>query len=198
MQLVLRSMVEEDLELRNDVPTAEPRAYFSARLLSATLLRGWRLGTTNLGLGITFAYQRVYEYSARGLWLSAGWQGEPLPWLRWNLTLNNLGVGDALHRERDPVALRTGAGVAVRTPLRGSYISLDLWFDDRQGLVPCLAWQGSGQVMQFLAGVRWETGSPLLTAGFQLAYHRWAVSCAYGYQDRALGQPYMLSLSRRL
>ncbi|MBA7625022.1 hypothetical protein ES703_32443 [subsurface metagenome] len=198
MQLVLRSIVEEDLELRNDVPTAEPLAYFSARLLSATLLRGWRLGTTNLGLGITFAYQRMYEYSARGLWLSAGWQGEPLPWLRWSLTLNNLGLGEALYRERDPVALRAGAGVAVKTPLRGSYLSLDLWLDEQQGLVPCLAWQSSGKVVRFIAGARWRTGIPLLAAGFQLTYHRWVVSYAYGYQDRALGQPYMLSLSRRL
>ncbi len=198
MQLVLRSTVEEDLELRNDAPTAEPLAYFSARLLSATLLRGWRLGTTNLGLGITFAYQRMYEYSARGLWLSAGWQGEPLPWLRWSLTLNNLGLGEALYHERDPVALRAGAGLAVKTPLRGSYLSLDLWFDEQQGLDPCQAWKGSGQVMRLIAGIRWEAGAPLLAAGFQLTYHRWVVSYASGYQDRALGQPYMLSLSRWL
>ena len=198
MQLVLRSTVEEDLELRNDVPTAEPLAYFSARLLSATLLRGWRLGTTNLGLGITFAYQRMYEYSARGLWLSAGWQGEPLPWLRWSLTINNLGLGEALYHERDPVALRAGAGLAVKTPLRGSYLSLDLWLDEQQGLVPCLAWQGSGQVIRLSAGIRWEAGAPLLAAGFQLSYHRWVISYAYGYQDRALGKPYMLSLSRQL
>ena len=198
MQLILRSTVEEDLEIRGDVPTTEPLAYFSARLLSATLLRGWRLGTTNLGLGITFAYQRMYEYSARGLWLSAGWQGEPLPWLRWSLTLNNLGLGKALYHERDPVALRAGAGVAVKTPLRGSYLSLDLWFDEQQGLVPCLAWQSSGEVMRLNAGIRWEAGALLLAAGFQLTYHRWVVSYAYGYQDRALGQPYMLSLSRWL
>ncbi|UCH62380.1 MAG: hypothetical protein JSU77_11330 [Fidelibacterota bacterium] len=198
MQLVLRSTVEEDLEVRNDVPTAEPLAYFSARLLSATLLRGWRLGTTNLGFGITFAHQRMYEYSARGLWLSAGWQGEPLPWLRWSFTLNNLGLGEALFRKRDPVAMRTGVGMAVKTPLRGSYLSLDLWLDRQQGLVPCLAWQGSGQIVRFIAGARWKTGIPLMTAGFQLTYHRWIISYAYGYQDRALGQPYMLSLSRWL
>lgn len=197
-QLILRSMAEDDLELRDETPTAEPLAYFSARLLSATFLRGWRLGATNLGLGITFAYQRTYEYSARGLWLSAGWQGEPLPWLRWSLTVNNLGVGEALNRERDPVALRAGAGVAVKTPLGGSYLSLDLWLDDRHGLIPCLAWQGSGEVLRFLAGIRWETGAPLLAAGFQLTYHRWAVSYAFGYQDRTLGQPHMLSLCRRL
>ena len=198
VQLVLRSMAEDGIELRGDVPTAEPLAYFSARLLSATFLRGWRLGATDLGLGITFAYQRTYEYSARGLWLSAGWQGEPLPWLRWSLTLSNLGLGEALYRERDLVATRAGAGVAVKTPLGGSYLSLDLWFDDQQGLVPCLAWQGSGQVVRFIAGVRWGTVDVLVAAGFQLAYHRWAVSYAYGYQDRALGQPHMLSLSRRL
>ena len=198
VQLILRSMAEEEIELRGSVPTAEPLALFSARLLSATLLRGWRLGATNLGLGITFAYQRVFTYAARGLWLSAGWQGEPLPWLRWSITVNNLGVGEALYRERDPVALRAGAGVAVRTPLRGSYLSLDLWLDEYQGLVPSLGFRGSGQVVEIIAGVRWDRGAPLLAAGIRVAYHRWSVAYAYSYQSRALGQPHMLSVSRRL
>lgn len=198
VQLLLRSLTEDKIELRGEVPTAEPLAFFSARLLSATLVRGWRLGATNLGLGVTFAYQRIFEYSAAGLWLSAGWQGEPLPWLRWSLTVSNLGIGEALYRERDPVATRAGAGVAVKTPLGGSYLSLDLWWDKQQGLVPILAWRGSGQVVRLMAGVRWEMDTPLLTAGFRLAYHRWTVSYAYGYQNRALGQPNMFSLSRRL
>ncbi|MEE9162733.1 MAG: hypothetical protein V3U35_07145, partial [Candidatus Neomarinimicrobiota bacterium] len=44
VQLVLRSLVEDNLELRGEVPTADPLAFFSARLLSATLMRGWQLG----------------------------------------------------------------------------------------------------------------------------------------------------------
>jgi len=198
IQLIFRSMAEDEIELRGDVPTAEPLAFFSARLLSASLVRGWRLGASHLGLGLTFAYQRIFEYAARGLWLSAGWQGEPLPWLRWSLTVNNLGMGEALYRKRDPVAFRAGAGLAIKTPLLGSYLSLDLWLDEQQGMVPCLGWHGSGRIVRLIAGLRWGTDAPLLTAGFQLSYHRWAVSYAYGYQDHALGQPHMVSLSRRL
>lgn len=197
-QLVLRSLSEDDLELRGEVPTAEPLAYFSTRLLSATFLRGWRLGTNNLGLGLTLAYQRTFEYSARGIWLSAGFQGEPLPWLRYSFAVNNLGIGEALNQERDAVAMRVGAGIALRTPLAGSYLSLDLWLDDQQDLIPYVAWQSSGEVLQFLAGVRWEGDVYLVAAGIQLTHQRWAVSYAYGYEDRSLGQPQMLSLSRQL
>ncbi|MFB0515628.1 MAG: hypothetical protein ACETWG_03380 [Candidatus Neomarinimicrobiota bacterium] len=198
VQLILRSMTEDEIELRGEVPTAEPLAYFSARLLSVTLIQGWRLGTTKLGWGLTFAYQRIFEYSARGLWLSAGWQGEALLWLRWGLTVTNLGVGEALDQERDPVALRAGAGVAVKTPLKKSYLSFDLWFDEQQGILPSAGWHCSGRFLRLMAGIRWENTAPLLAVGFQLVYRRWAVSSAYGYQNRALGQPYMVSLSRWL
>ena len=197
-QLIFRSLSEDDLELRSDIPTAEPLAYFSTRLLSATFLRGWRLGTNNIGLGLTLAYQRTFEYSARGIWLSIGCQGEPLPWLRYSFAVNNLGAAEALNQERDGVAMRLGAGIAVRTPLAGSYLSLDLWFDEQQDLIPYLTWQSSGEVLRFMAGVRWEGDIYLAAAGIQLIHQRWVVSYAYGYEDRSLGQPQMLSLSRQL
>ncbi len=197
-QLILRSLSEDDLELRGEVPTAEPLAYFSTHLLSATFLRGWRLGTNDLGLGLTLAYQRTFEYSARGVWLSIGCQGELLPWLRYSFTVNNLGIGETLNRKRDEVATRMGAGLAIRTPLAGSYLSLDLWLDDQQDLIPYLAWQSSGEVLRFLAGVRWKEDVYLVAAGIQLIHQRWAVSYAYGYEDQSLGQPQMLSLSRQL
>ena len=82
LQLVLRSMVEDGIELRGEVPTADPLAYFSARMLSATILRGWTVGATQLGLATTFAYQRIFNYAASGLWLSAGLRGDHLPGLR--------------------------------------------------------------------------------------------------------------------
>ncbi len=198
VQLILRSLSEDDLELRGEVPTAEPLAYFSTHLLSATFLRGWRLGTNDLGLGLTLAYQRTFEYSARGVWLSIGCQGELLPWLRYSFTVNNLGIGETLNRKRDEVATRMGAGLAIRTPLAGSYLSLDLWLDDQQDLIPYLAWQSSGEVLRFLAGVRWKEDVYLVATGIQLIHQRWAVSYAYGYEDQSLGQPQMLSLSRQL
>ncbi|UCD36720.1 MAG: hypothetical protein JSW54_07700 [Fidelibacterota bacterium] len=196
LQFLLRSMAEDDIELRSEIPTAEPLALFSARLITATVMRGWRLGATSLGLGLTLAYQRVFEYSARGAWLSAGWQGEPLPWLRWSLTVCNLGAGEALNTRVDPVAPRVGLGLALKTPLWGSYISSDLWYDEQHQLIPSMAWQGSGQVMRLAAGVRWQSETILLTAGFRLTHHRWMLSYAYGYQNGTLGQPHMVSLSR--
>ncbi|UCH10980.1 MAG: hypothetical protein JSU61_03575 [Fidelibacterota bacterium] len=198
VQLALRSMIEDDIELRDDIPTAEPLAFFSARLLSASLIRGWKLGPTTLGLSATLAYQRIYEYSAYGAWVSAGWHGELGPWLRWNLTVANLGTGEALNRNKDSVAPRRGAGVAIKTPLPGSYLALDLWHDEQGRLIPSVAWQTGRERIHLTAGMRWESEAPLLAAGFQLFYRRWTIGYATGYQSTILGQPHMFTIARGL
>ena len=198
LQLILRSMAEDGLELRGETPTSEPLAYFSARMLSVTLSRGWVLGTTRMGLSTTLAYQRIFNYAARGVWLSAGWQGAATSWLRWGLTVSNLGVGERLANERESVGVRAGVGLAVKTSWPGGELMLDLLIDEDQGLLPSLGWQGSGQIFSLMAGIRWVTGAPLLAAGFRFRHHRWSVSYAYSYQDLTLGQPQMFTLSRRL
>ena len=199
VQLVLRSQVEDELELRGPVPTADPLALFSARLLSVTYLWGRRLGATRLGFGLTAAYQRIFEYSGSGFWVSAGWQGEPLPWLRWGLSVDNLGVGESLVAGGDPGSLfSAGAGLAVKTPLWNSYVSLDLGWEETLGPVPTTAWHVPGDVLQLNLSVRWEGEDPLLAAGFQWKYRRWAVAYSYAYQSRVLGLPHMITLGRRL
>ena len=198
LQLILRSLAEDGLELRGETPTSEPLAYFSARMLSVTLSRGWMLGATRIGISTTLAYQRIFNYAARGVWLSAGWQGAVTPWLRWGLMVSNLGVGERLANERESVGVRAGAGLAVKTPWPGGELTLDMLVDEDQGLLPSLGWQGAGQIFSLMAGIRWLTGAPLMATGFRFRYHRWSVSYAYSYQDRTLGQPQMLTLSRRL
>ena len=198
-ELMLRSLVEDDLELRSTVPTAEPLALFSARMLSATLMRGWPLGNTRLGLGLTVAYQRVFEYAGRGVWLSAGWQGELLPWLRWGLTVSSLGLGETLvPGGKAEVLQAAGAGLAIKTPLWGSYLALDLAWEPDRGAVPTVAWQTTGSILQLALSIRWGGDAPLLAAGFQWEYRRWVVAYAYAYQSSALGQPHMITLKRRL
>lgn len=198
LQLVLQSRVEDEIELRNDVPTAQPLAYFSARLMTASIIRGWQLGGIRIGASLTGAYQRIFEYSAWGTWISAGCQGEPLPWLRWSLTVSNLGMATALNVDSESVIPRLGAALAIKTPLQNSYLSIDLWEDEFQGFVPALAWRNSGSALNLAAGVRWENDTPLITAGFDFSYRRWTIAYAYGYQETTLGQPHLLSLGRNL
>lgn len=197
-QLLLRSMVEGDIELRSDIPTSEPLALFAARYMSASLFRGWRFGTTNLGLGVTVAYQRMYDYSARGVWLTAGVRGNLMPKLAWGLVVSNLGVGEELIQTRESPGPRTSAGLAWETPLWGSVLSLDMHYDGEYGLWRSVGWQSAGDFFRVTAGVRWTEGAPLLAAGFQLTHRSWQVSYAYGYQNKALGQPQMLNLARLL
>ena len=199
LQLVLQSMVEDDIELRSNIPTAQPLGYFSARLMTASIIRGWRLGSLSLGVNLTGAYQRIFEYSAGGLWVAAGFQGELFPWLRWGLTVRNLGFATAVNVESESVIPRVGAAVAVKTPLlQDSYLSVDLWTDEYQGLMPVLAWRNIGKNLNLSAGLRWENDAPLITAGIDISYRRWTVAYAYGYQETTLGQPHLLSLGRNL
>jgi hypothetical protein len=198
LQLVLQSRVEDDIELRGDVPTAEPLGYFSARLMTASVIRGWQLGGVRIGINLTGAYQRIFEYSAWGAWLSAGLQSEPLAWLRWSLTIRNAGAATTLNTESDSVIPRLGAALAIKTPGQDSYLSIDLWSDQYQGFIPALSWRGSTGDLQLAAGIRWENEAPLFTAGFSINYRQWTIAYAYGYQETTLGQPYLLSLGRNL
>lgn len=199
LQLVLQSMVEDDIELRSNVPTAQPLGYFSARLITASIIRGWRMGDLNLGVNLTGAYQRIFEHSAGGLWAAVGFQGELFPWLRWGLTVRNLGFATAMHTQSESVLPRIGGGMAVKTPLlQDSYLSVDLWADEYQGLMPVLAWRTIGKNLNLSAGMRWEKDAPLITAGIDISYRRWTIAYAYGYQETTLGQPHLLSLGRNL
>jgi hypothetical protein len=198
LQLVLHSMVENEIELRSDIPTAQPLGYFSARLMTASIIRGWHLGGVRLGVNLTGAYQRIFEYSAWGTWISAGIQGEPLPWLRWGLTVSNVGLATALNVESESVIPRLGAALAVKTPIQNSYLSLDLLGDEYLGLVPNLSWRNSGSILSLAAGVRWEKDTPMITAGIDISYNQWTIAYAYGYQETTLGQPHLLSLGRNL
>jgi hypothetical protein len=198
LQLVLQSRVEDDIELRGDVPTAQPLGYFSARLMTASMVRGWQLGAIRMGVTLTGAYQRIFEYSAWGAWLSTGCQGEPLPWLRWSLTVSNVGVATSLNAESESINPRLGAALAIRTPLQDSYLSIDLWADEVHRIMPALSLRGAAGALNLAAGLRWENDAPLFTVGFDINYRQWNIAYAYGYQENTLGQPSLLSLGRNL
>ncbi len=197
-QLGLRSLSDDRLELRGEVPTAEPLAYFGAYLVTATVRRGYRLGSTTLGIGLTGAYQRIFHYSARGLWLTAGWRGAFSPALSWGLAAHNLGFGGTLNAEAELPGARLGAGLAYHTAFLASTIGVDLWYDGRYGAWPVLSWQAGSQVLRLYAGLRWLPGAVLVSAGCRLTHHRWSLTYAVGYQEAALGLPQMLTVGRSL
>jgi hypothetical protein len=126
-------------------------------------------------------------------------KGELFPWLRWGLTVRNLGFATAVNAESESVLPRLGTALAVKTPfLQDSYLSVDLWADQYQGLMPVLAWRKTGNNLNLSAGIRWEKDAPLITAGIDICYRRWIIAYAYGYQETTLGQPHLLSLGRNL
>ena len=194
-QIVLQSVVDDDLELRGTVPTAEPLAKFQAWLMTATLNRGITLGGTRLGIGITAAYERIYVYSARAAWFSIGWQGAFNDWLSWGVSVQNLGIAADLNRQNDPVGLRSGAGLAARLP-GDHYLSLDLVNDDLTGLMPVAGWYHQGVLLTTFGGMRLTGNDILLSGGFSLLWKAWSLSYALAYQDSQLGIPTIFTLAR--
>ncbi len=197
-QLSLRSLADDDLELRSEIPTAEPLAYFGARLLTISVLRGYKLGATRLGVQLTGAYQRIFTYSASALWLSAGWRGSFSPALSWGLTVRNLGFGEALQTARESPVGRLGAGLALNTNLFNSTLGVDLWYDGRYGAWPVVTWQGGTRAFRLYTGLRIIPEGRLLSAGFRFSHRRWTLAYAVGYQEAALGLPQMLTVERQL
>ena len=204
-QLMFRALTADKLELRSNKPTARPLATFGARLLAATYTGGWRLGRGQLAIDATVAYQRIHVYAARGVWLSGGWQSQPFAWLRLGLAVKNIGAGEPLNVDTDRSLARYGVGLAIRLgkprgrfSLAGSHLSLDAWYDTQRGLIPSLAWQSTGDVLQFMLGLRAVKGAALGAGGFRFSHRRWSVTYAYAYQEASLGQPRLLTITRQI
>ena len=198
-QIRLRALAEDDIELRGEVPTAEPLGTFGARLIEAELSRGWKLGTLQFGISLTAAYQRIFEYSGRGAWLSAGLLGNLGSRLNWGLALLHLGVGEGQgSRSFKLQPWQVSGGVMFKlSPLLGQ-IGMDVGLNSRSNVTPGVFWATGAEAWQVRLGLRQVVGEVRLGFGFSLAHERWRVAYAYSYQGASLGQPQMIQVSRRL
>ena len=198
-QFRLRTLAEDDIELRGDVPTAEPLGTFGARLIEAELSRGWMLGTLQVGVSLTAAYQRIFEYDGRGVWLSAGLLGNLGSRVRWGLSVSHIGVGEGPGTSDLASQLwRLQGGVMLKLlPLFGQ-IGIDAGFDSRSNVLTGVVWQTGTGPWQVCLGLRQVAGEYRLGLGFGLSHERWRVAYAYSYQGRTLGQPQMIQVSRQL
>ncbi len=198
-QLRLRTLAEDDIELRGDVPTADPLGTFGARLMEAELSRGWMLGALQVGVSLTVAYQRIFEYSGRGAWLSAGVLGNLGSRVRWGLAVSHIGVGEGLgSRDLEPQPWRLQGGAMLKLPSLLGRIGIDVGLDSRSNVLPGVVWETGTGPWQVRLGLRQVAGEYRLGLGFGLLQDRWRVAYAVSYQGRTLGLPQMIQVSRQL
>ena len=143
-QFELRSVAEAGLELRGLTPTSEPLGEFSARYLSASIFRGAQLGRIKFGLGITYAYQRIYEYAASSLTLSFGAASDITNWLRWGAAVQGLGTGQKLHEQKAILPRRFNLGVAAALPWRAGTLAIDAIYEPLTNWRPSFAYYYNG------------------------------------------------------
>lgn len=198
-QLRMRTLIEKEIELRGDIPTAEPLGLFSARLMTVQLTRGWQLGLTQVGISVGAGYQRMYQYDGRGFWFSAGWQGALGSRIRWGLALSNVGLGESLVSDQLAVLpWRGGGGIALSLGRKLGTLAADMVIDSRRGSLRSIAWQSGGEGWQALLGIQQSSSGLRFGAGFQFSKGAWQIGYASSYQASGLGQPQMVQLSRRL
>lgn len=195
-QLELRSVIEDALELRNS-PTEEPLGEFSARYLSASVFRGVQVGDIKFGVGVTYAYQRIYEYAASSLTFAFGSSGNITNWLSWGAAVQGLGVAQKLHIEPVDLPLRINLGVASQLPWAPGLLMVDAIYDPLTKWRPSLAYIHSGGFYSISAGVRIFEDESMFTGGVELHHGKWILAYGIGFQNAALGQPQMFSFKRK-
>ncbi|MFC1481870.1 hypothetical protein ACFL6E_06475 [Candidatus Neomarinimicrobiota bacterium] len=196
-QFELRSVAEVGLELRGSTPTSEPLGEFSARYLSASIFRGAQLRHFKLGLGVTYAYQRIYEYAASSLTIAFGASGNIANWLRWGAALQGLGTAQKLHVEKAELPLRISLGLASKLPWEGGLLAVDAIFEPVTNWRPSISYYHSTGFYSIAAGVRIFEDEPMFTGGAELRHGKWSLAYAIGFQTVALGQPQMFSFRRK-
>ena len=197
MQLRLRTLSEDGIELRGDIPTTEPLGLISARLMSATITRGRRLLGGQLGISVTGAYQRIYYFDARGLWLSAGWSRQLSDRLSWGAAITRIGLGEGLGSSTfSTLPWKAGAGVVLFSPLFGR-LGIDVNYDADIGAAPAVGWESGGGIWVAQAGVQAVGDEYRLAFGLGIELSNWSAGYALSYQNSALGLPQMFQASRK-
>lgn len=194
-QLRLRTLSEDGIELRGDIPTTEPLGLISARLISATITRGGQLLGGQLGLSVTGAYQRIYYFGARGLWFSAGWSRQLSDRLSLGAAVTRIGLGEALgSSDVSTLPWQAGAGVVLASPLFGR-LGIDINYDADFGAAPAVAWEGGGNIWVMQAGLQALDDEYRLAFGVGIELENWSAGYALSYQNSALGLPQMFQAS---
>jgi hypothetical protein len=196
-QFELRSVAEVGLELRGSTPTSEPLGEFSARYLSASVFRGAQLGRIKFGLGVTYAYQRIYEYAASSLTLTFGASSNISHWLSWGGAVQGLGTTQKLHVQKAELPLRINLGIASKLPWRAGLLAVDAIYEPLTDWRPNFAYYHTVEFFSISAGVRMFEDEPMITGGAELRHGKWSLAYAIGYQIEALGQPQMFSFRRK-
>ena len=196
-ELRLRTVSENGIELRGDIPTAEPLGLTSARLLTATATRGWRFLGGQLGVSLTGAYQRIYLYDARGMWLSAGWTRSLADRLSWGVALTRVGFAEALGgRTLAPLPSKVGTGLMLTlSPLIGS-VGIDITYDGDFGMTPAVMWANGGDTWGLQAAAQVVGDEVRLAVGLAIDLGNWSAGYALSYQNSTLGLPQMFQVSR--
>ncbi|MCH8327370.1 MAG: hypothetical protein IID15_02440 [Candidatus Marinimicrobia bacterium] len=196
-QLRLRTMSEEGIELRGDIPTTEPLGLISASLMSATLTRGRQLLGGQLGMSITGAYQRIYYFDARGLWFSAGWSRQLSSRVSLGAAITRIGLGETLTGDTfSSLPWKAGAGIMLVSPLLGR-LGIDVNYDADFGAVPAAAWESGGDMWVVRIGAQALGDEYRLAFGLGFDLENWSVGYALSYQNSALGLPQMFQASRK-
>ncbi len=194
------SVSDDGYELR-DGPSSEPLGYFGVRLFTATVARSFAVGSGYMGISLTGAYEQIYIYSARGAWLSMGWQQELTPSVRVGASIRNIGYAEPLNIAGESLMPQGGLGIAVKLPWGDSWLSGDALYEEigtaEPVITPIFSVQSGIDNLKIYIGARFESQETLYTAGIQLSHKRWVAGYGYGYQSGPLGNPQMISFGWR-
>ena len=177
------------IEVRGDLPTAEPLAYTSAHDLAAGLSAGIKF-SNGLAAGITAKgiYEKLYQADAFGLALDAGVQ-LPLPvaggLLQGGVAVRNLGRMGRLEEERLRLPWSLAGGVALREPLELGRVTLragaDLWKPYEDWARVRVGAEARRDPLALRLGTRQGKGWGVITAGLGLRFGVWALDYSYEY-----------------
>jgi len=174
------------IEVREDLPTAEPLSTTSAYDLAAGVSIGLPFVGGEVGFSVKGVYEKLHYADAWGVAFDGGIQ-LPLPGdlLRMGASVRNLGRMGVLDQERLEIPWSMAIGVALIEPVEmGSWqlsVGVDLWKPADDWTQMRLGVEASTDPLRLRVGTRQGRGWQTISAGLGIVFGSWQFDYAYVY-----------------
>ncbi len=182
-----------DIEVRGDLPTAEPLALTSAHDVALAIRTGFLLSDgMAVGIAVKGLYEKLYHADAFGAALDVGGQF-PLPvaggLLRGGIAVRNVGRMGRLEEERLELPWSIAGGVALTRPVELGRVAVqagaDLWKPSDDWALLRLGIEARLDPLILRLGTRQGRGWNVVTAGLGLRFGIWTLDYSYEYDPDA-------------
>ncbi len=189
--LTLQSWNLDDLQLRGEVPQAEPLGTFGSHWIAAGITTGFSVKGYKAGFTLRTSLVKLYTASSSAITLDGGLTKTLNEHFSFGGTLKNIGAFSGSLKQSLPVV--TGLGLVYRKADLRLRLAADLAYDSVHGGVFSGGLTKGWAHFDFLAGLLLSQGQARMSSGFSFRYRRFEITYGVAFHENSfLGLPQFL------